>query len=43
MNRRATYRPASRITYREHIAAALGAATGMLSMTLLAVGMVITR
>lgn len=43
MNRRSTYQPPSRFTYREHVAAALGAAAGMLAMTLLVVGLAVTQ
>ncbi|WP_179297617.1 hypothetical protein [Microbacterium sp. SZ1] len=46
MNRRSTYQPARgirRVTYREHVAAALGAASGMLAISLLVIGMAVTR
>lgn len=43
MNRRTTYRRPSLITYREHVAAALGCTVGMLAMALFALGLVIGR
>lgn len=46
MNRRSTYQPqrrAPRITYGEHIAAALGVSIGMLAITLLVVALEVTR
>lgn len=43
MNRRTTYRRPTRITYREHVAAALGCTIGMLATSLFVLGLVIGR
>lgn len=46
MIRRSTYQPlraARRMTIRDHAFAALGAASGMLALTIAVVGIVVTR